>query len=114
MLAKIIKIEQSVNSEKPQMDVHVEYEDARFPPTHQHPDGGKRLQIFTCPPDKFANLEKTVLHEMILQGGEQLEINLTADLPPEEKEVKPEISLEAVVDKEVALQDFVGLEINTK
>lgn len=79
MKAKIIKIEKSANVDTPQIDIQVEYEDARFPATHQHPEGGKRLQIFTCPESKYETLHMTVLDEMVLFGGRQLE-----ELFPEE------------------------------
>lgn len=108
MLAKIVKIEQSINSETPQIDVHVEYEDARFPATHQHPEGGKRLQIFTCPPEKFTKLQLTVLEEMILAGGEQLDMNF----PTEEIKVEKVITVENLETHETALQDLIGTEIS--
>lgn len=106
MKAKITKVEKSANVDTPQIDVHVEYEDARFTETHQHPDGGKRLQIFTCPEDKFKVLHKTVLEEMVMAGGEQLDMLF----PPEVEKVKVKMKVKEVKDTETTLKQFEGTE----
>lgn len=104
MKAKITKIEKGANDD--QIDVHVEYEDARFPCTHQHPDGGKRLQIFTCPEDKFKVLHKTVLEEMVMAGGSQLDQMFPAEVVVE----KTKMDAKGVKDLETSLKEFEGSE----
>lgn len=106
MLAKIVKI-QSNDATVPQIDVHVEYEDPRFPATHQHPDGGKRLQIFTCPPEKIERLHLTVLEEMILSGGEQLDLNF----PVEDAPMKKALTTKDLQDRATELQVLIGTEL---
>ena len=70
MKAKITNVTKNIaDTQNPQVDIEVVYEDIRFPITHQHTDGGKRKFIYTLPYEKYSILDENKLKSMIVAQG---------------------------------------------